>query len=176
MLRKRVLDAAEQLLLAKGVDGFRLDAVAAEAGVSKGGLLHHFRSKQALIDGVLLRRLDEFDAVLPEPGDPPGIFTRTWLEAAVPPVEPEVGRTGDQIVVVLLSALGGGPPSMDILRERYEIWQQKLAADGLDPVVATLVRVAADGWWLSHVLNLAPPRGDLYQQMRVQILNMLPQR
>jgi AcrR family transcriptional regulator len=172
LLRKRILDGAERLLLKEGLDGFRLDAVAAEAGVSKGGLLHHFRSKQALIDGVLLRRVDEFDAVLPEPGDPPGAFTRAWLDAAVPEIAPETGGSHDQIVVVLLSALAGGS-SMEILRERYETWQHKLAADGLDPVIATLVRVAADGWWLSHVLNLAPPQGLLYQQMRAEILRLL---
>jgi AcrR family transcriptional regulator len=173
-VRKQVLDAAERLLLTKGVDGLRLDAVAAVAGVSKGGLLHHFNTKQALIDGVLSRRVEEFDAVLPEPGNPPGAFTRAWLEAAVPEVEPETGSARDQVSVLLLSAVGGGPASMGILRERYEAWQEMLTADGIDPVVATLVRVAADGWWMSRILNFAPPSGAMYQQLRAEILKLLP--
>ena len=36
-----------------GAAALTLDAVAAEAGVSKGGVLYHFGSKRALIDGLL---------------------------------------------------------------------------------------------------------------------------
>src|SRR5476651_2729859 len=57
--RTRVLDAAEAIVRAKGVAGLTLDAAAREAGVSKGGLLYHFASKEALLTG-LLARLAEF--------------------------------------------------------------------------------------------------------------------
>lgn len=53
--RDRVLDAFERLLVAGGSRSATLDAVAAEAGVSKGGLLYHFGSKDALVDGMLER-------------------------------------------------------------------------------------------------------------------------
>lgn len=53
--RDRILDAFETLLGEGGERASTLDAVAAAAGVSKGGLLYHFGSKDALIDGVLAR-------------------------------------------------------------------------------------------------------------------------
>lgn len=56
--KEKLLDAFDELLDEHGTAGATLDAVAAKAGVSKGGLLYHFGSKAALIDGSL-ERLDQ---------------------------------------------------------------------------------------------------------------------
>ena len=58
----QLLDAAIDVIRRDGARALTLDAVAAEAGVSKGGLLYHFASKRALIDGLLERWLDDFEA------------------------------------------------------------------------------------------------------------------
>ena len=50
--RERILNAAEARLLAGGPGGLVLDAIAADAGISKGGLLYHFGSKEALVEGL----------------------------------------------------------------------------------------------------------------------------
>ncbi|WP_414475614.1 TetR/AcrR family transcriptional regulator [Microvirga sp. M2] len=50
--RDRILDAAEDLICTGGIAGFTLDAVALAAGLSKGGLLYHFSSKDSLISGL----------------------------------------------------------------------------------------------------------------------------
>ena len=60
--REQLLDAAIAVIRRDGARALTLDAVAAEAGVSKGGLLYHFASKRALIDGLLARWLDDFEA------------------------------------------------------------------------------------------------------------------
>ncbi|KGJ77563.1 hypothetical protein GY21_07235 [Cryobacterium roopkundense] len=52
---ERLLDAFEELLTDGGERSATLGAVAAAAGVSKGGLLYHFASKDALIDAQLAR-------------------------------------------------------------------------------------------------------------------------
>lgn len=52
-----ILDAFETVLIDHGERAATLDAVAAAAGVSKGGLLYHFASKDALVAG-LAERLD----------------------------------------------------------------------------------------------------------------------
>ena len=53
--RDRLLDAFEKLLVAGGSRAATLDAVAADAEVSKGGLLYHFHSKDELVEGQLER-------------------------------------------------------------------------------------------------------------------------
>jgi AcrR family transcriptional regulator len=54
-----ILTAAKALIDRRGVGSLTMDAVAAEAGVSKGGLLHHFRSKEALIAGLVARKMQD---------------------------------------------------------------------------------------------------------------------
>lgn len=52
-----ILDAAEGVLRGLGARGLTIDAVAAEAGLSKGGVLHHYASKDALICALVTRKL-----------------------------------------------------------------------------------------------------------------------
>lgn len=165
-MRDRLLDAVERLLVKGGVDAVRLDAVAAEAGVSKGGLLHHFPSKRALVSGVVQRLVDRFEAVLPGPGAPAGAFTTAWLDASIPPESPEPGRTDTDEVPIALLAAAAGPEVLDVLQRHYQAWQERLDADGLPPGVATLVRMAVDGWWTARLLGLAPPHGAAHAELR----------
>jgi AcrR family transcriptional regulator len=51
--RDRILAASVHVALRDGVSSMTLDAVAREAGVSKGGLLYHFASKDELIAAML---------------------------------------------------------------------------------------------------------------------------
>ncbi|MCJ2013040.1 TetR/AcrR family transcriptional regulator [Methylobacterium sp. J-076] len=52
-----ILDAADAVLLSRGARGLTIDAVAAEAKLSKGGVLHHFASKDALVVALVARKL-----------------------------------------------------------------------------------------------------------------------
>jgi len=51
--RQRILDVAERLLSRNGARGTTLAQIAQEAGVSQAGLLHHFESKEQLLNTVL---------------------------------------------------------------------------------------------------------------------------
>ncbi|MFD0414414.1 TetR/AcrR family transcriptional regulator [Streptomyces sp. NPDC127108] len=165
-MRNRLLNAAERLLVKQGVDAIRLDAVAAEAGVSKGGLLYHFPTKLALVQGVVERLADRFEEVLPGPDAPPGAFARAWLDASIPADAPEGEATASDSVPVALLAAANGPEVLDILQERYRTWQARLEQDGLPPGVATLVRMAVDGWWTARLLGLADPKGEDHRRLR----------
>ena len=63
-LRDALLDAAEAVVARQGVANLTFDAVAAEAGMSKGGLLHHFRSKDRLIEALVTRAARKLARVL----------------------------------------------------------------------------------------------------------------
>lgn len=73
--RGALLDAAERVVLRDGAGQLTMDAVAAEAGVSKGGVLYAFPSKDALIDALFSRAfaaMDEIaEAFLTSAGDTP---------------------------------------------------------------------------------------------------------
>ncbi|NIX78279.1 TetR/AcrR family transcriptional regulator [Microvirga terricola] len=57
--RERILDAAAELVSEIGSGRLTLDAVAERAGLSKGGLLYNFPSKDALLQGMIQRMIDE---------------------------------------------------------------------------------------------------------------------
>ena len=61
--RDDLLNAAERVVLRQGAGQLTIDAVAAEAGVSKGGVLYAYPSKDALIDALFLRAFAAFDRI-----------------------------------------------------------------------------------------------------------------
>lgn len=62
--RDRILDAAEEVILASGGRQFTLDAVAERAGISKGGLVYTFATKDSLIAAALEREMARFQAAV----------------------------------------------------------------------------------------------------------------
>jgi AcrR family transcriptional regulator len=57
--RERILAAAAEIVGQVGSGRLTLDAVAERAGISKGGLLYNFPSKDALLQGMIQRLIDE---------------------------------------------------------------------------------------------------------------------
>ncbi|QFU91940.1 TetR/AcrR family transcriptional regulator [Amycolatopsis sp. YIM 10] len=80
--RDRLLDAAARDLLECGLPGATLDRLAAAAGTSARMLVHHFGSRQALLDAALERarawELDRARAVLPSTKDFPSALAGAW--------------------------------------------------------------------------------------------------
>ena len=155
--RDRILDAAERRLLDRGPRGLVLGAVARDAGVSKGGLLYHFSSKDDLVAGLTGRMLDRFDEVQDGLAAADDRRTGAWTRAYVGSTVTDAGAAADnsaQLMAALLALLGRDSPHLDAVRARFGRWQERLCADGLDPTVATLARLAADGLWLSSLLGL----------------------
>ena len=71
--RQRILDAYEDVLAADGERHATVEAVAAKAGVSKGGVLYHFPSKdrlaEALYDRVLALAAEDVDQMRTAPDE-----------------------------------------------------------------------------------------------------------
>jgi AcrR family transcriptional regulator len=131
-----------------GPQALTLDAVAAEAGVSKGGVLYHFASKRALIDGLIGRWLDDFEAQLG--GED---LLAAWVRAC------DLDPTQSASEFGLLAGMVEVPEVLEVARERYAEWTASMLAGVEDPVDAWLVRLAADGLWYSDLLGLAAPQG-----------------
>ena len=53
--RNRILEAAQDLILAKGFSAMTVDAICKDAGITKGGFFHHFANKEALGEAVLAK-------------------------------------------------------------------------------------------------------------------------
>lgn len=56
--RERILAAAEKALVAHGPDGVRIAELARALGVTHPAILHHFKSREALVEAVVARALE----------------------------------------------------------------------------------------------------------------------
>jgi AcrR family transcriptional regulator len=158
--RAKLLEAAGVVIRRDGAQALTLDAVAAEAGVSKGGLLYHFASKRELLDALVGRWLDEFQHDIDASG--PG-FLPGYVRASDGAKAEESG---------LLAALIAEPAVLAAVRERYAAWQDRVVTEGGDPVEATVARLAADGLWLADLLGMAPPEGELRERVLARLLEL----
>jgi TetR/AcrR family transcriptional repressor of nem operon len=62
--RKEILDVARQLVYTKGYEQMSVQDILDAMKISKGAFYHYFDSKQALMDGMIDRMLDEAEKVL----------------------------------------------------------------------------------------------------------------
>lgn len=145
--RDEILDAVCRLVIQRRALP-SLDAVAAEAGLSKGGLIHHFRSRAALLDGLVERELDRVDAALTKAADR-GSAARMWLELASPNTQViEVYRAMD----VVLKALSSGESTLPkAVAVRLVHWDELLAGELGDADQALVVRLVGDGLLLNAI-------------------------
>ncbi len=92
----RILDAAALCFYRDGIWATGVDALAAEAGVSKRTLYNHFGSKDGVIAAYLRQRegywQSALDALCAEIGDDPVGRIVAYVHAYARPVEPELFR------------------------------------------------------------------------------------
>lgn len=162
--RTRILDAVERILVAKGVTGLTLEAAAREAGVSKGGLLYHFGTKEALITGVLGRlaeqALRDYEGGVAMQPEGPGRVARAALAWGFGEADCSPGKDQhDRMAAVCLAAFHHDPALLDPLRAVTERIKADLLADGIPHGVAMTIRTSMDGLFMAHLFGLYRPTG-----------------
>jgi Tetracyclin repressor-like, C-terminal domain len=65
------------------------------------------------------------------------------------------------------------PELLKPVKIQFEVWQQKILVPGLDPVRASLVRFAADGFADSAIFGGALPNDDLRQELLAMLLDII---
>jgi AcrR family transcriptional regulator len=166
--REELLACARRVVLRDGAANLTLDAVARESGVSKGGVLYHFPTKEALVTGMLeiMTKSFENEVARRHAEAPPA--AGSWLRAYLGASLDEEQYSADMLAS-LVAALAMNPELLQPLRDRAQAWQKRATHDGIDETEATLLRLAIDGLWFADLFGLAPPRGRL----RARILQRL---
>lgn len=170
--RERLLDSAEVIVARDGVGRLTLDAVAKEAGVSKGGVLYHFRFKSDLIKSIMERLASRCDVAhagaMKLDTHEAGAFTRAYLVARARYLESRKVAP----YTSLLMAASNDPQQIEPFRDRIAEWQTRMQNDGIDPVTAMIVRLAIDGLCLNQLFGLPIPEGDLFRQTVDRLASM----
>ena len=174
MVRDRLLDSAESVLASHGTQGLTLAAVAAHAGVSKGGLLYHFASKDALITGLIERLIKGFDDLIESFRlERPGWYTRAYVEATFTILAEQdadlARRRWAAVCAAATSPQVRAPLAAAELR-----WMNAGIDEEPDPELSRLARFAADGAWEAAELDASLLGPERLAALRARLLALLP--
>jgi AcrR family transcriptional regulator len=162
--RARVLEAATAVALREGPGAVTIDAVTTEAGMSRGGVLYHFPSKDALLQALVDQDIDAAREVTGlDSGTAGGASSADRIRAyydACTAMAPERGR------IALAVALAENP---GLLATWASVQRELDAVDAADPgghATASLVaRLALDGLWFSDLID--PDRFSAAERRRL---------
>lgn len=166
--RHLILDTTKQIILEKGLHSLTLHEVAENASISKGGLLYHFPSKNALVAGLAQHIFDnyteQFYAYANEDTQESGKWTRALIHASRYDLE----RNGELNAAILASSYLDKEASEQIFND-YNHILKKLDDDQIDPITTTTIRLAIDGIYYSQMWNI----GSLTEGKISEILQSL---
>ena len=153
--RNAALEAATTIVKRDGPGRLTLDAIAREAGLSKGGVMHQFRTKEAVLKALLEQQIAYFEdfssrfiAKARETTDQPELAAQiaTLREAIKTP------RAG---AFALLAAMNENPELMALPRDVDIKKVAVMKAQARDPDLALLRWAAARGLLLSSLFGLS---------------------
>ena len=163
--KRKLLEAAALVVKEKGASQLTLEAVAKQAQVSKGGLLYHYPNKSALLAAMVTHLNDSFERAIE---DLVSQGKASWLEAyVIMSFDPQHSQIAES--AGMLAAIANDLSLLEPLAERYQVLQEKLEASALDPDLANIVRLAADGLWFTELFDISP----LTEERRLQVLAAL---
>lgn len=165
--REKLLTAFEHLVLLEGERAATLDAVAARAGVSKGGLLYHFPHRQALVDAALARCEEMAREDLTRLTQSPRGAAREFLATSLYEDSPL-----DRSLMVAFRMVQSGEPGARETCERVtREWYRVVLEDVGDPMIATAVQCMGDGLYQRASMGLLPEDPEEKQQILQHLLD-----
>ncbi|MBM3760704.1 MAG: TetR/AcrR family transcriptional regulator [Acidobacteria bacterium] len=157
LTHESILVAAQEVLRTQGVRAFTLDKVAKQAGVSKGGLIHHFPSKEALLGAMhdhAFQLIDlQMQRILSEEPEAPGRYLRAYLKCNLESIS-----NGIPSVFQIVAEMSLAEP--ELFRTKRECIRGMMAmveGDGVDPVMGHIIAAASDSIWLQVLFGLTEP-------------------
>ena len=169
--RDLIVDSAQAVVLEVGAAHMTLDAVAAKAGVSKGGLLYHFPTKKALLKAMLDRRIQGLEearqqkrAQLP---DGPTREIKAYVLSLL-----DRDRKTERISAGLLASAAHDLKLLEPLRKDYRKLVTELAPSGLRFERAAVIVLAAHGLRFLEILSLSPLKQGQRRQVIEEMLRL----
>jgi AcrR family transcriptional regulator len=179
--RDKILHAAAQVAIRDGIIAMTLDAVAAEAGVSKGGLLYHFHGKDELIAAMLGYFREEVQSQLEkriaDDPNPRGRFIRAMVDTVFPqrrargagkPRRSEMSR----LFMAILTAAVNNPRLLDPIRKNAHLVRARMLAEAPNGLRQIALRAAIDGLVLWEHLGIISTDDPLHESILNELLTL----
>jgi AcrR family transcriptional regulator len=154
--RNAALQAAIMIISRDGPGRLTLDAIAREAGMSKGGVMHQFPTKEAVLTALLDQQTEYFEEFSRQYKEKAGAQTTQPELAAQIATMREVVTKPRSIAFAILGALAQQPSrlskSRDIDKRKVEV----MKAESVDKDLALLRWAAARGLALTAMFGMCP--------------------
>ena len=169
--RNAALEAAIAIIARDGPGRLTLDAIARESGLSKGGVMHQFRTKEAVLKALLERQMAHFEefssrymAKVSASSASPNLATQlaTIREAATSP---------NSAALALVAAMVENPRLMALPREREMERMAAIRKEAADPDLAMIRWAGAMGLLLSSLFGMSPLSKDEHQRLFARLLD-----
>jgi AcrR family transcriptional regulator len=166
--RQRLLQVAQEIVTDAGSAHITLDQVSAKAGVSKGGLLYHFPTKEALIQALIKSYIDNFYAAISRElaRQPKGPLREIKAHIAA-----GIRRNAKtkRLGAALLLAAAYNPKLLAPTREDFKQTFHRYDAAGKNSGRAAEIALACDGLHVLELLGLMPfderRRAEMFRHM-----------
>ena len=143
--RAAILDAAEQIAQRRGAGHLSIEAVAAQAGLSKGGVLYHFPSKMRMLEALVELHVARTEAALAHHRAELGEAAPNALARALIETFRERRDATPQNATGLFAALAENPAVLDPARSFHADLVARLRAESDDPELALIVFLCTQG-------------------------------
>ena len=171
--KARILEAASRIVGQAGAAHLTIEAVAVEAGLSKGGVLYHFPNKRSMLEGMLDKVLTDVGqrtaGYRDQLGDAPGAAIRARLLA-----EQEQSAQERAMSLALLAAAAEDPglldPAREFVSQAFAEIRDAAADAAADEEFAQILLLAVEGLRFLEMLDLLPlsaaQRDRLHQRLQ----------
>lgn len=144
--RQAVLDAAERVVARAGAAHLTLEAVAAEAGISKASVIYDYKTKNALIKAVIERAIARHTARLAEhAAQQPAGPDRAMRGRLAACTARSVSDAERSVALSLIAALAGNPELREVIAQAYRAQMAEAVAEAGDPRRTRLAFLALEG-------------------------------
>jgi AcrR family transcriptional regulator len=153
--REKILEAIITIIERDGITAVTFDAVAAETGLTRGGLLYHFPSREALILAAHQHLADQWETGMEKiAGGKPETIEPAKRDAAYIESCAQMARR----VELLMMLESAGEPDLDALWQSVlDRWSPPIPDDDDPAALARFIaRLAADGLWVHEAMSNQP--------------------
>jgi AcrR family transcriptional regulator len=150
--KENLLNAAATIVAREGAAHLTIDRVAAEAGLSKGGVLYHYPSKRALLEGMLSRLMQEMENRATRYRNTRGSSELgAWIKSEHQQTAQERATS-----LALLANVAEDPTLLDPARAMIRRIFTDVADESSDPDFAQILILAVEGMRFLNMLDLLP--------------------
>jgi AcrR family transcriptional regulator len=162
--RTQILQAAVRVTERHGITALTLEAAAEEAGLTKPGLMYHFRTRDELLTAIQRHLTGEWEQhLLTELGKP--LEESTAQERAAAYVRSSAHGLASKAELAFMVESATSPELAQVWNDLMARWVPQPPAPEAVRLGLFLARLAADGLWLFEATRPAPLAPEVKQAL-----------